>query len=349
MSLQLITTPGGLIALVVRNHLIIHGDTADDSGVMVQTAADNLSTALGYSVNAVREDLSFEDLIARYVDASPAPAAPAVCAKCGTSLNGQLCHDLTCPYSSWPQQVSLEDIHTLSADELAIKYELIRAEAHSDDHVIERPFFANDWFVAAQDVDIIVLAADEWGRSDVADSVARHFDGTSPVSSLFDYLSAKNALRTEVGFECTVNPKDALAWLRRHRHGLWAHLKCGEHEVRLTEATEPEIEGMWDWIGPAGDACDHSFNSADEAAVDAVKKLGLDPGGPVIPLYLGFWDISAFHSATGKDSRLIIGPAMFCEALGYSDEDIADIRNLAVGETWESPDFGPCHTVCRIR
>ena len=47
MSLQLIATPGGLIALVVRNHLIIHGDTADDSGVMVQTAADNLSTALG--------------------------------------------------------------------------------------------------------------------------------------------------------------------------------------------------------------------------------------------------------------------------------------------------------------
>ena len=45
MSLQLITTPGGLIALVVRNHLIIHGDTAEDSGVMVQTAADNLSTA----------------------------------------------------------------------------------------------------------------------------------------------------------------------------------------------------------------------------------------------------------------------------------------------------------------
>ena len=75
---------------------------------------------------------------------------------------------------------------------------------------------------------------------------------------------------------------------------------------------------------PAGDACDHSFDSADEAAVDAVKKLGLDQSGPVIPLYLGFWDVSAFHSPTGKDSRLIIGPAMFCEALGYSDEDIAE-------------------------
>ena len=40
---------------------------------------------------------------------------------------------------------------------------------------------------------------------------------------------------------------------------------------------------------------------------------------------------------------------MFCEALGFSDEAIADIRNLAVGETWERPDFGPYRTVCRIR
>ena len=32
MSLQLITTPGGLVALVVRNHLIIHGDTVDVTG-----------------------------------------------------------------------------------------------------------------------------------------------------------------------------------------------------------------------------------------------------------------------------------------------------------------------------
>lgn len=72
MSLQLITTPAGVIVLVLHDHLIIVGDTADDSGLMVQTAADNLSAALGLPVEAKSEDLSFDDLIARYVKAAPA-------------------------------------------------------------------------------------------------------------------------------------------------------------------------------------------------------------------------------------------------------------------------------------
>jgi len=56
-----------------------------------------------------------------------------------------------------------------------------------------------------------------------------------------------------------------------------------------------------------------------------------------------------FHSQDGKDIRQIVGNAMFCEGLGYSPEDIDDIKALSVGESWECPNFGPCHTVRRVR
>ena len=83
--------------------------------------------------------------------------------------------------------------------------------------------------------------------------------------------------------------------------------------------------------------------------MDAVKRLGLDPHAPVTPLYYAFWDIGAFYSPSGKDTRQILGSALFCDDLGYGEDDIGDIGALAAGEVWESPDFGPLHTVRRIR
>ena len=140
-----------------------------------------------------------------------------------------------------------------------------------------------------------------------------------------------------------------MAWLRRQRYGLWAQMVCEEHGIRIVEAQEPEVEGYYDWLDDHGNACDTSFICADEAAMDAVKRLGLDPHAPVTPLYYAFWDVGAFYSPSGKDTRQILGPALFCDDLGYGEDDIADIAALAVGEVWESPDYGPYHTVRRIR
>ena len=52
---------------------------------------------------------------------------------------------------------------------------------------------------------------------------------------------------------------------------------CHHNGVRLVQAQEPEIAGMWDWIsGDGNNACDTGFSSQIEAARDAVKVLGLD-------------------------------------------------------------------------
>ena len=357
MSLQLVKTPTGEVALVANHQLIIDGEPSDDSAKLVEQTSERLSVALEVPLEVVTiapstVEWSWDDLIAQLAPAATTSRpAPAVCAKCGTQLKGGMCGEETCPYSDWPQQVSVGDMESMNADEIVAKYGLIRAEAHSDDRVFESAFFAEGWFIGAADNQIKTLASEEWGRCEGADAVARSAEKTPKVSRMFEYVHARSSGGGEqIGFECTINLKDAMAWLRRQRYGLWAQLVCEEQSVRIVEAQEPEVEGMlFDWVDDHGNACDASFICADEAAMDAVARLGLDPHAPVTPLYYAFWDIGAFYSPTGKDIRQIVGPALFCEALCYDAEDIADIAALAVGEVWESPNFGPYHTVSRIR
>jgi hypothetical protein len=355
MSLLLIQTPTGENALVVNDHLIISGESTDDSHNLVTTVAERLAAALneGLSVLDVepprRQGWGWEDVINQVRAVSEITKAPSLCGKCGSYLHNHLCPDLSCPYSTWPQQVALSDMESMSAEELAAKYELIRAEAHSDDRVIECAFNAADWFIGASDDDILTLAEEEWSCCEIADSVALHFETNPSLAVLFTYIHQRNSVQREIGFECTVVKEDAMAWLRHHRYGVWARIICEAADVSLIQAQEIEIAGMWDWLGPQ-DACDSSFNSPAEAAFDAVERLGLDKIEPsASPLYLAYWSSSAFFSVDGEDSRQIVGPALFCEAMAYDTDDIAGISHLAIGATWTSGDYGPDHTVRRLR
>lgn len=356
MSLQLIKTPTGEIALVVNRVLIIDGESEDDSAKLAEQTGERLSAALEIPLQVIQAspasaEWKWDELIAQVaMPVTHLPCAPAVCVKCGTYLKGGMCEDEGCPYSDWPQQVAVIDLESMTPDEIVSKYGLIRAEAHSDDRVFEGEFFAERWFIGATDDRIKALVAEEWGRCQEADDVARSAQHTPKLDRMFGYIHARNGGNGEqIGFECTINASDAMTWLRRQRYGLWAQLVCEENGVRIVEAQEAEVAGMYDWIDCIGNACDTSFMSADEAAMDAVKRLALDPHAPVTPLFYAFWDTGAFYTAIGKDTRQIGGPALFGEALSYSDDDTAGIMALAVGEVWESPDYGPYHTVSRIR
>ena len=53
------------------------------------------------------------------------------------------------------------------------------------------------------------------------DDVARSAEKTPKVCRMFEYVHARSAGGGEqIGFECTINPKDAMAWLRHQRYGL---------------------------------------------------------------------------------------------------------------------------------
>ena len=351
MHLELIKNADGTCSLNVDGSFILDGDTKDDSARLVELVAERLAAATN-SALSIRSVTTSPD-----ADGSPesvsvmeVPPAPARCQKCGGKLHADgLCPDLTCPYSDWPQSVPLEDMHELDADVICVKHGLIRAEVHSDDRVIEAPFEAHSWFVCATDDDILALAAEEWKSCEIADAVALHHENAPRVALLFEYVHSKNAIQREIGFECSVNPSDVMAWLRRQRHGLWARIVCEEAGVRFSQAEEEEIKGMWDWIGPHGNACDHSFDSLDEAAADAARVLGLDDGAEAGPLYLAYWSEEAFYTPKGGDTRQLLGPALFCESLCYDRDDIAGIAALGVGQSWESPDYGYMHTVRRVR
>lgn len=349
MQILLLKNTEGGKALMVNGAFILDGDNTDDSGALVETVAERLAVATKIGLN-VREFTPGPAAGWTWESVAAMSGAPiTTCEKCGSKLHSDgLCPDLTCPYSDWPQCVSLDDMHALDADALCAKYGLIRAEAHSDDRVIEATFEAHAWFIGASVEDILALAAEEWGTCEVADGVALHHETGPRLTLLFDYIHSKNAIQRDVGFECNVNSDDAMAWLRHQRPGVWAQILCSGAGVHFSQAEEDEIRGMWDWIGPHGDACDRSFECLDEAALDAVQRLGLGDCSALTPLYFAYWSVEAFLSPDGQDVRQIVGPALFCDALGYDADDISVIAALGIGQSWMSADYGPAHTVRRL-
>lgn len=155
----------------------------------------------------------------------------------------------------------------------------VPAEVYPDDRAFTVEFFANRWFAQASDSAILDLASEDWSNSEASDRVAQDTSEWSPdVEQVFHYQGTLDTFgKRSMGFECRVDPESAMAWLKRHRPGVWAQIICERHGVRLVEAQEPEIRGRWDWIDEGrAVASDASLETACEAALDAVRSLALD-------------------------------------------------------------------------
>lgn len=150
----------------------------------------------------------------------------------------------------------------------------VEAEAWPDGRPFTVTFQANHYFAHANEQDIIALACCDWSLDYPADWVVEYtasFD--SEVNRVFEYLSVAD----KGGFECSVNGNQAMAWLKRHRPGVWAQILCNRRGVRLVQATEDEVRGRWDWIDDAGsDGSETSHDTAGEAALDAARCLSLE-------------------------------------------------------------------------
>jgi len=97
------------------------------------------------------------------------------------------------------------------------------AEVHSDDHVHEVDFNAAAWFEKATEQEILDLVGCDWGGDYPADAVAEFMQTKDHrIRDLFDYLDRMNhgcetSGRDTVGFECHVDPDDAMEWLSQYR------------------------------------------------------------------------------------------------------------------------------------
>jgi hypothetical protein len=96
---------------------------------------------------------------------------------------------------------------------------MIRAEVHSDDNVVKINFDATDWFTQATEEQIVELARCGWRGDYPADEVAMWTsDQNSEVARVFAYLEEISIHQKEtLGFECSVNAKDAIAWLKANQ------------------------------------------------------------------------------------------------------------------------------------
>lgn len=67
------------------------------------------------------------------------------------------------------------------------------------------------------------------------------------------------------------------------------------------------------------------------------------------PCYVCEWDLSVFPSRS-RAERLVEEPSenYFTNDRGYDSTDRLQIGNLAIGDTWLSPDHGPAHCVRRV-
>lgn len=56
------------------------------------------------------------------------------------------------------------------------------------------------------------------------------------------------------------------------------HLRalCEQNGIRVVEASEDEVRGMWDWLDDSGNACDMSFDTEREAMLNALAVFEVD-------------------------------------------------------------------------
>ncbi len=156
----------------------------------------------------------------------------------------------------------------------------VRANFWTDDRTYEVEFDARPYFVAAP-VDALLAIAEVGFVGDAAtDQVAEHMAEhrlNETLVEAFEYLGALQRARPRepVGFECAIEAKSFYRWMdSQHRRELAVWL-CTRAGVRLVEAEEEEIRGMWDWLDEQGHTSAASQPTLEDAALDAYRTLNL--------------------------------------------------------------------------
>lgn len=99
---------------------------------------------------------------------------------------------------------------------------MIRAKCWSDDREYTIDFDATPYFKQAPEDDLVALAKCGWARDYPADKVADFFyDKIRAIREMMQFCTKSRRREGEdIGFECTVHPADARAWLLAHKPGV---------------------------------------------------------------------------------------------------------------------------------
>lgn len=150
----------------------------------------------------------------------------------------------------------------------------VTAWFRTDDHEHEERFDARPYLLQTTTAQIKAIIECGYGRDYATDSIAEWEGATFRNKDVADGFSHLSRQTRDLGFECWVDAGEMLDWLAVYRAQDLADILCELFHVELSEAQDEEIKGRWDWRS-AQDACDISFETKAEAAMDAFLRCSL--------------------------------------------------------------------------
>lgn len=158
------------------------------------------------------------------------------------------------------------------------KGEPVTTEFWTDCGTFRVVFDARPYLEQARQETLTAIMRVGYGNDYVTDNVAEYMAEhglNEDLVQAFDYLRVVNQRKgVPTGFNCRISPVSYLRWLDLHDKALLAAHLCAEHGVTISEAQEEEIRGMWDWHSDT-QACDHSYETAEDAELAAYGQLAL--------------------------------------------------------------------------
>src|SRR5690606_31828960 len=90
----------------------------------------------------------------------------------------------------------------------------------------------------APDEDLARLIECGFSGDQPADQVAIELAESNPeIGAMFTYLEARNkASRKSIGLEVSVDPDEALSWLKQNRPSVFNHIDLAEHDLAKCDA-----------------------------------------------------------------------------------------------------------------
>lgn len=178
------------------------------------------------------------------------------------------------------EQLFGQDCRTTSPLAVSEAEPAVKAKFWTDDRVFEVEFDARPYLVNAPDKALTAILEVGFVGDQSTDWVAEYVAEKGlnvELSEAFTYLGAmrKAKRKDPIGFECEVDREGYLLWMHSHRRPLLARMLCERANVRIVEAQEEEIRGMWDWLADNGEACDHSYETEEQAMLGAYEQLNL--------------------------------------------------------------------------
>lgn len=165
----------------------------------------------------------------------------------------------------------------------------IEATLSSDDQIAQATFDALEYFKQANTRTLRELVDCGFGGDYPADMVAEFFQGKNhDVDDVFGYLESIRGLRSKknaCGFECHVNPEQAIAWLKENHRDALSSLPIGDWRTSLKKGDQVY------WKDPDGDLSSGYYNimgiydDNEVVSFDDTLLILSNEGGSVAEVY----------------------------------------------------------------